>query len=285
MKMTQPIFRPNNTLWTAGSPADTTRNTRRAFTLIELLVVIAIIAILASLLVPAVKDALERGRQVSCMANLRGLGLSFMSFSTDHDGHLPGSSDVGTGPEEWQGPWIGIDVVPTGFPVQYLRWPDRRTGTISSQYLNIQPNQPLESSSRRSLRCPSLPHGELYDGTGSNGMFDYSMWKTFSGAMVESLPSTCIAFNRTRWKQELPAPLIVEEDPLYGLNNDQVDPGHSNTDRIGSWHGDQIGQYVTTGGAVAQVREGQRYNDANSFFYGNVPIGKAGGGWNQWPSF
>ena len=75
----------------------TIRRNRAAFTLIELLVVIAIIAILASLLVPAVKDALERGKQIHCTSNLRGLGTTFFAFANDHEGHLPGSSDSGTG--------------------------------------------------------------------------------------------------------------------------------------------------------------------------------------------
>lgn len=259
-----------------------------AFTLIELLVVIAIIAILASLLVPAVKDALERGRQIHCVSNLRGLGGAFFTFANDHEGHLPGSSDSGTGPEDWQGPFVGYDIVPRGYPVQYAQWPGRRMGTISSEYLNIVPNQPLDAPNRRTLRCPSLQHIELFDGTGSNGMFDYSMWKMFGGATQEALPMHCTAFTRTRFQQEMPVPLIVEEDPLNGLNNDNIDPGHSNTDRIGSWHPNHVGQYCTTGGGVTQVRDGQRLSggDANSFFYKRrgtmVNLGDPNTGWGTW---
>ena len=260
---------------------------RQGFTLIELLVVIAIIAILASLLVPAVASALERGRQILCTANLRGVGLTFFQFAADHDGHLPGSSDSGTGPEDWQGPFIGAEIIPAqDFPTNFSKWPNQRMGTISNDYLDILPNQPLDSPARRILRCPSLPFGALFDATGSNGMFDYSMWKAFSGAQQENLPMHCIAFTRTRFQQTAQVPLLVEEDPAHGLNEANVDPGHSADDRIGSWHAGNLGLYYTTGGAVAQLKDGQRSSSAYSFFYQSngalINLGDPDIGWNGW---
>lgn len=77
----------------------------RAFTLIELLTVIAIIAVLAGLLFPVFATARGKAREITCVSNLRQIGLSIKMYAQDYDELFPWAVDPTDKytPEIWAG--------------------------------------------------------------------------------------------------------------------------------------------------------------------------------------
>ena len=75
-----------------GTPAhagrDDTDRVLGAFTLVELLVVIAILALLIAILLPALSLARAKGRELTCLNNLKQLQVCAKLYSLDNDGVL-----------------------------------------------------------------------------------------------------------------------------------------------------------------------------------------------------
>ena len=64
-------------------------NIHLKFTLIELLVVIAIIATLVSILLPALGKARDKAKQMTCMGQLKQLGISMNLYADDYEDYYP----------------------------------------------------------------------------------------------------------------------------------------------------------------------------------------------------
>jgi len=59
------------------------KNSSKGFTLIELLIVVAIIGIVASIAIPNLLNAVDKGKQKRTMSNLRAIGTAVESYAVD----------------------------------------------------------------------------------------------------------------------------------------------------------------------------------------------------------
>ena len=110
---------------------------RRNFTLIELLVVIAIIAILTAMLLPALKNALEASRSVTCKNNLKQIQSFATGYTMAHDDYFPYAD------------------VPATWAINTTTW-NRPAGSLTFIQEAVGPN----SKPYAFTRCPSFVPNE-----------------------------------------------------------------------------------------------------------------------------
>jgi prepilin-type N-terminal cleavage/methylation domain-containing protein/prepilin-type processing-associated H-X9-DG protein len=150
----------------SGVDMDTGFGARRlsAFTLIELLVVIAIISILAAILFPTFAQAREKARSITCLSNLKQMGLALMMYNQDYDEQMPPIAGVYTKGnvkyfQNWAIDLIGgqnvdVAVIPSGVVVPGLiqsyiknngifKCPSANGGNLSYMYNDLAAQQSL----------------------------------------------------------------------------------------------------------------------------------------------
>jgi type II secretory pathway pseudopilin PulG len=74
---------------------------RTGFTQIEILVTIGLISLLIALLLPAIQAARERSRMVSCLNNLRQIGVAYQSMESTHRAFPPLLNRDPRLPQQW----------------------------------------------------------------------------------------------------------------------------------------------------------------------------------------
>lgn len=97
-----------------------THRRHRGFTLLELLVCIAVIGILASLIGTWMLRALDEGKRVKCVSNLRGIIAGSINWATERNGMLWSKKDLGyskyrmaqdpLGPPQFLKPYVPVEM-------------------------------------------------------------------------------------------------------------------------------------------------------------------------------
>ncbi len=124
-----------------------------AFTLIELLVVIAIISILAALLFPALKNARESAKRITCLNNERQVAIATVMMADDNGGWINGTNDP--------------NIIPTGALAWDIAIPKYLRGDALTK-----------GGAGVARGCPSLDPRDINPPFGANAAFVYTVYTT-----------------------------------------------------------------------------------------------------------
>jgi prepilin-type N-terminal cleavage/methylation domain-containing protein/prepilin-type processing-associated H-X9-DG protein len=147
-------------------PGFSPNGVRRGVTLIELLVVIAIIGVLIALLLPAVQKVREAANRLSCVNNLKQLGLALHNFHDAIGAFPPGQVQ---GPYPAAGVYCNTNHGWAVFLLPYLEQQSLYDLYHWDRNMADRSNQPVVAHPLKNFWCPSAPVQDRYDF--SHGLF------------------------------------------------------------------------------------------------------------------
>ncbi len=157
---------------------------RLAFTLVELLVVISIIAVLASLLLPAIQQAREAARRMTCGSHIRQLGVALLNYETRYRVLPP--SRISLSSPTFEASWQSMilnDIEETSLFQNYNRnvnWYDPRNDTVTQATVPV-------------FLCPSvarlksIPPSNLYFGITNSTRTNGPLWGPSDYASINAV--------------------------------------------------------------------------------------------------
>ncbi|MBO7328503.1 MAG: DUF1559 domain-containing protein [Lentisphaeria bacterium] len=195
---------------------------KQCFTLIELLVVIAIIAILASILLPALNSARERGRAASCINNLKQIGTSVLMYTDANEDHIPGFVQM-TGLHTNSLRWIPLLVKFSGNPAMFSCPSSEEYSTGATQMATVQPSRMNDNDVVALNAYVSYGVNGGYGASDQKLAFETSRWKmaTFKNCNTIAYAADVNGTNATS--------CYFSPSYIYPTHTSQaMDPRHNN---------------------------------------------------------